>query len=275
MAITAIKLFNTGYCTHPEKIATGTGKWFKLAVFPSLCALIWHEQLGYMLFDTGYTERFFQATKAWPYRWYRYVTPVHLTPQATILQQLAALGIAATKIRYIFISHFHADHICGLKDFPAAQYICSQAEYTALQGLRGYTAVMQAFLPELIPADFASRAIFIENHAKINLSADLAPFTYGYDIFNDQSLIAIPLVGHSRGQFGLYLKINPAAYFLVADACWTIQALQTKQLPLKIAALITYDWQQYQHNISKLHQLYLHNSNIKIIPSHYHANDYP
>lgn len=58
------------------------------------------------------------------------------TPECKMLSSLEALGIKPEEIDYLYITHFHGDHIGGmLKDgecvFPNAQVYASQKEYDA------------------------------------------------------------------------------------------------------------------------------------------------
>lgn len=62
MKIKSLKLYDTGYCTHPEKIAYSKGSW-KQICFPATVGLLQHPELGYILFDTGYAGHFKEATK--------------------------------------------------------------------------------------------------------------------------------------------------------------------------------------------------------------------
>ncbi|MGQ0421948.1 MBL fold metallo-hydrolase, partial [Bacillus sp. HC-Mk] len=66
MKIKSLKLYDTGYCTHPEKIAYSKGSW-KQICFPATVGLLQHPSLGYILFDTGYAGPFKEATKKFPY----------------------------------------------------------------------------------------------------------------------------------------------------------------------------------------------------------------
>ena len=65
MLINKLKLYECGYCTHPEKVVLPNGS-LKRLKFPATVALLQHPTRGYILFDTGYAARFFQATKKFP-----------------------------------------------------------------------------------------------------------------------------------------------------------------------------------------------------------------
>ena len=261
-----VSWFKAGYCVHPEAVVTPGADW-KTIQFPAMFALIQHPT-GNLLFDTGYSDRFFQATARFPNRLYAMITPVFLQPQESAVEQLASKGITADSIRYVFVSHFHADHIGGLKDFPQATFICDRTGYEAVNQKQGMGALIAGFLPELLPSDFEERALFTDEMPRVKVIPGL--FETGFDVLGDRSLIAIELPGHATGQLGLLFRAQAGrqTYFLVADACWSSQAYRELVAPSAIAQIIFSDRAAYKSTLEKLHQLHLQHSEIQIVPTH-------
>ena len=98
------KLFEAGFCSHCERMTLNSGR-FKKTHYPALCALIKHPTEGYILFDTGYSERFYQLTANFPYSIYKNLTPVNIT--YSLKDQLMAQGIEPQEIRYIIIYYIY------------------------------------------------------------------------------------------------------------------------------------------------------------------------
>lgn len=260
-----ITLFNAGYCTHKEKIIIKSGKW-KTIKIPAIYALMKHPTLGYMLFDTGYSECFFNSTTKFPYNIYKKITPVYFDDNSlSAKEQLIQLGIQPSDVNFIIISHFHADHISGLNDFPNAKFICSKLAYDNIKSLNGIKAVTKAFIPELLPKDFINRVEYIEDKEIICIDN---LFEIGFDIFGDKSIVATFLPGHAIGQIGIFLNTRKRQIFLCADATWDSQSFLNKLLPHKIAFIIIPEKRKYVQSINKLHLLSQFNKNIIIIPSH-------
>jgi len=268
------KLFHTGYCTHNAKIALKGEASYEMK-FPAMVALLKHPNKGYILFDTGYTKRFYEETKRFPYSIYAKITPVYIKPEESILAQLAQENIFADDIQYIFLSHFHADHMCGLKDFPNSQFICSKEAYLSIKNKKDIGAVLSAYIPNLLPADFEERVSFIEDskttqmrNPSINTIIDVFQKPL-FDIFGDGSCIAINLSGHAKGQYGLIFENDKKeTIFLIADAVWRSVGYRENRPPSKLAYIIMDNATEYKENFEKMVQLHSLDKKIKIIPTH-------
>ncbi len=263
-----LTLLATGYCTQSEHMLFRDGR-RKTVRFPAIIALLEHPTAGPILFDTGYSERFFAETQRFPASLYRRLTPVYLHPEETAIHQLAARGIPATEVRTVIVSHFHADHVCGLADFPHARYLYFEDAYTAVCQLRGLQALRAAFLPGLLPTDFGERSQPVTLAQLKPLPPDYAPFTQGVDLYGDGALIAVRLPGHAAGQMGLFVQTNDGErYFLVADACWHSRAYRENGLPNPLVRLIFANWRDYCTSFDQIVQFHHQHPAVPIIPSH-------
>lgn len=263
-----ITLMAAGYCTHPEFVTIRGGQRRRVP-YPALFALLEHPEFGPVLFDTGYTPRFFNQTKRWPYSLYTKITPVYLDAAKTAANQIQARGIASADVRYVIISHFHADHVGGLADFPNAQYIYLSEAFNAVRRLRGFSAVKAGFLPGLLPPDFEQRSRPIEVAASISLPAQYAPFDRGFDLFGDGRLLGVHLPGHAHGQLGLFLDAeNMGPTLLAADACWHSRAYRELAWPHPLANLALADANAYRDTLQKLAALHQRRPDLHILPTH-------
>lgn len=262
-----IKIFNAGYCTCPEHLAIQNGRWKNIR-FPAMFALLEHPQLGRLLFDTGYSHRFFEETKSFPNRVYRWLTPVTLREEDLAIHQLASMGIKPNDVDYVLISHFHADHIAALNDFKKARYIFLPQAYEKVRSSHGLNAFSKAFLPGLIPNDFDERSVPIKIQQSILLDGEYAPFKTGYDLLGDQSIIAVELPGHAFGQMGIFARQSNDLFFFVADASWLKRGIIQNSPPHKIANLLFSDPTEYKNTLGKLHDYQNSHPSVHVIPSH-------
>lgn len=257
-----VKLLKVGYCKHCERIARKKGN-FKNVKFPMIVGLIEDDEKGNILFDTGYSEHFHECTSKFPDKLYALTTPVTLPENEKIENILKKENLTTDDINYVVISHFHADHISGLRSFNKAKFVCSKLEYEQFKSLSGIKAVKKGFLKGLIPDNFEERTTFVENLDKINLEKEKLPFKTGYYFSKDLSIVG--LEGHSLGQIGMFVKND---YFFIADACWFEETYKNLDLPSKITSFVFDNMKNYKKNVLKINELYKYNKNIKIIPSH-------
>jgi len=263
-----VKVFSAGYCTQLESMVIKGGR-YKNVKIPALFALIEHPTKGHILFDTGYSSHFYEATKTFPYKLHAWLIPVFCKPEEGPAQQLQAQGIDPRSIESIILSHFHSDHVAGLKDFPDAQFIYFENAYDAVKGKTGFDAVRRGYLPDLLPSDLEQRSSVVGDNSVIQLDDDYRPFEQGYDLLGDGSLVAVELPGHAHGQMGIFLQDEQGQHvFLAADACWYSQAYRELRYPHPLANLVQADGKAYKETLKKLHQLHKHRPDLLIVPSH-------
>ncbi|MFP3727946.1 MBL fold metallo-hydrolase [Priestia filamentosa] len=268
MKINSLKLYECGYCTHPEKIVYGKGEW-KTKKFPAIVGLLHHPERGYILFDTGYGQHFFKATKSFPYSVYAKLTPVFFEEEKSIKNQLLADGIAPEDIKYIVISHFHGDHTGGLKDFPKAKILTFEKAYNDIRDDSKFQALRKGCLFDTLPSNIEERMTFLDKKQMKTLPYEFKPFTNGYDVFNDGSLYAVDLTGHAIGQFGIFVHFNQhEPVFLCSDAVWLSESYKELVYPSFVTNFLTADIESYRQNIKKLHSLSLLSPHIEILPTH-------
>jgi glyoxylase-like metal-dependent hydrolase (beta-lactamase superfamily II) len=270
MTRVALHRLRVGACRHLECMAARGGRWTPVE-FPALCGLIRHPTRGWLLYDTGYAGHFFSATDTWPERLYRAVLPVEL-PAAEILSvQLARFGLTPADIGTVIVSHYHGDHIAGLRDFPHARFVALRADtehFAALAGKR-WRATLGGHLPGLLPDDYHARVDAADACPRRDLPTWLAPFDTGFDLFGDGSLLGVPLPGHSLGQLGLFIPdADGRPAFLVADACWSLPALRAGRMPSRLALFINAERRRYAHTFNGLAGIARREPGVALLPSH-------
>jgi glyoxylase-like metal-dependent hydrolase (beta-lactamase superfamily II) len=261
-------LLKVGHCSHPECVTQRGGR-LTTTRFPALVGLIVHPQRGPMLFDTGYSDAFFAATKPFPERFYRWVTPVTLPGDESLIEQLARHGYTPGDIKHLFVSHLHADHIAGLSDYANARFFAMRAEVDAMRRRSRIGALRRGFLPALLPANFEARLSFVEDFPRVRLADSMKPFVEGFDLLGDGSLIGVPLPGHTAGKMGVLFRAGDGRdVFLVADACWSLDAVKRDRPPTWIASQLFADKRAYLDTFYAVRQLLATRSDLLIVPSH-------
>ncbi|AFV00416.1 MBL fold metallo-hydrolase [Simiduia agarivorans] len=268
MNTVSVDFLKVGHCNHLACMAVRDAA-CQSTEFPSYCALISHPTLGHLLFDTGYANHFDSACARYPEKLYKQLLPIHLPHDEQLCVQLQQRHILPAQIAGVIISHFHGDHVAGLKDFPKARFIASRADCMHLQSLGRWRATTQGILPGLLPTDFWPRVQYADTFAPLDLPGWMAPFDRGWDMAGDGSLLLIDLSGHSAGQLGLLLPHSQQGpVLLCADACWSLPACQRGALPSPLVGFFTANWRRYKHTFTNLSTLSRREPELSILPSH-------
>jgi glyoxylase-like metal-dependent hydrolase (beta-lactamase superfamily II) len=152
--------------------------------FSDNCYLIRHSTAGYLLWDTGITDRLAalpqgQAVPPLRQTWYR---------RETLVAALAAIGVKPPDISYVAISHVHPDHVGNVDAFPEATLIMQRREWAAAMALP-----QKPFNPE--------RKTELLDGDK--------------DLFGDGSLIILSTPGHTVGHQSLLVHLTKTGYVLL------------------------------------------------------------
>lgn len=257
----SVSVVDTGFCTaRSNLVASGTG-WQEVACHAP-AFLLRHPEHGAILFDTGYAPRLLDAFAHWPDRLYKYATPT--TPGEPAVQQLARCGVAPDDVATIIVSHLHADHVAGLRDFPDAAFVVSREALALQQRSRGIDSVRRGILQRLFPEDFVARASAVENYP----DATLPHLGATHDLFRDGSVRLMPLPGHARGQIGALVHTARGDVLLCADGAWTSRAFRELRPPHWITGAIQDDTSALRRTLRAIHDFGLARPDVAILPTH-------
>ena len=161
--------------------------------FSDNCYLIHHSSVGYLLWDTGITDRLTalpegRAVPALGQTWYR---------SQTLVAALAALGVKPGDVRYVALSHVHPDHAGNVDEFPDATLIIQKAE-----------------------ADFLatqSQKPFATQHK-------MQPIEGDKDLFGDDSFVILSTPGHTPGHQSLLVHLAKTGYVILSGDAVHLQS---------------------------------------------------
>ncbi|NNM75993.1 N-acyl homoserine lactonase family protein [Sphingomonas sp. ID1715] len=152
------------------------------------CFLIRHPK-GMLLWDTGLTPDLIGATNG----------PAGMSLKQSIPDRLKALGLTPAQITYVGISHHHADHTGGAKDFSDAELLIGKGDLDALKAMK--------------PDDRAPAQLthWLTGQGKVT------PVTGDKDVFGDGSVIMLAMPGHTPGHSALLVKLASGYVLLSGD----------------------------------------------------------
>lgn len=263
MANIRLRILDTGYCLASEHHVFSGGAQREMHCH-ALVGLLHHPSYGYTLFDAGYAPRMLTATERWPWRLYRWMTPLRLDPELALAVQLPRIGVQPADIRRVIVSHFHADHIAGLRDFPNATIITTVEALVQVQTLRGVAALLRGLLPAVLPTDLMERVEPLPafgDHALPGLGPT-------HDLFGDGSVRLMHLPGHARGQIGALVYTTEGPLLLAADGAWTRRSIRERRPPAPVTSFFVDDMRTVRTTIDGLHAFMVAHPEVRIIPTH-------
>jgi len=259
-----VTFLQAGIVRAPERVF-GIGRRWKRVDIPALFALLEHPEFGPVLFDTGYSTRFYSATSKLPFLFYRMLTPPVISPEENAPAILARRGIQPEDVKWIILSHFDPDHIGGLRDFPSARIVCSSLAWSSVAGKLGIAALKARLLPGLLPDDIAARLVLLPEPA----GPDFDPFGATLDLFGDSSVLLVSLPGHADGHLGAIVRsLDGRSFLLCGDACWSMAALAKGGRGRGIHRFIAENRLQQHETYRKLDMVRDCLPDLEIVPSH-------
>jgi N-acyl homoserine lactone hydrolase len=136
------------------------------------CYIIKHGD-DYLLWDTGHS-----------------MTAPNVAPKVSIVDQLAKIDIKPEQIKYVGISHYHADHTGQIASFPKATLLIGAREWEAITSPKPAEGV-----------NFKPFESWIKGDSKVE------PQPTDKDVFGDGSVIMLRTPGHTPGHSSLLVKL--------------------------------------------------------------------
>lgn len=255
---TEVKLsqIKTGEASSSEYLVYNGGEIFKRSISNHTAFLVKHDD-EYILFDTGLGTKIDEQFKTDMPWWGKAVFSYeNVSPAA---EQLKKQNI---EIKNIFLSHLHWDHASGLVDFPSSKFHVPTIEMTEI------------YNPNIPP----KAAAFLKTQFDFNKNQwnsfefnkkEFMGFDESYDIFGDQTVVLIPLPGHTLGSAGMIVTTAAKKYFLIGDLVWRKKALETLSPKFFAASLIVDgNRDQVMKSIEKVLAFHKKYPEVEIVPTH-------
>lgn len=203
--------------------------------------LLQHPTFGPVLIDTGYSPRVTHAPgRSLMLRLYQKVLKARLNGQHLPAQVLRHQGYRPADVQRIIVTHFHADHVAGLRDFPNAQFILHRPSLDAILGASKWQNLRHGVFPELLPPDIADRVVDVTTRPIVEAPLGLGA---GRDLMGDNSLLGVDLPGHASGHFGICFAQMAQPLLFAVDTQWMLAALSQNRMPRWPATMVAADRQ--------------------------------
>ncbi|RYY93658.1 MAG: N-acyl homoserine lactonase family protein [Comamonadaceae bacterium] len=165
--------------------------------FTFSCYVVKHGS-DYMVWDTGYLPGSNPSA-----------------PKVSLGEQLATLGIRPEQVKYVGISHFHADHTGQLGTVPGATLLIGEREWAALRST-----------PPMAGANVAGFTHWLTGGGKVE------PQAADKDVFGDGTVMVLRTPGHTPGHQSLLVRLkDKGPVVLVGDAAHFHENYQSNGVP--------------------------------------------
>jgi N-acyl homoserine lactone hydrolase len=136
------------------------------------CYLIKHGD-EYLLWDTGHA-----------------MTMPNVAPKVSLVDLLAKIDVKPEQIKYVGISHYHADHTGQVSSFPNATLLIGKGDWEAITSPKPAEGV-----------NFKPFEAWIKGEGKVE------PVALDKDVFGDGTVIMLTTPGHTPGHHSLLVKL--------------------------------------------------------------------
>ena len=161
------------------------------------CYLVKHGD-DYLLWDTGHA-----------------MTAPNVAPKVSLVDQLAKLNLKPEQIKYVGISHYHADHTGQVGSFPQATLLIGKGDWDAITSPKPAEGV-----------NFAPFANWSKGEGKVE------PVALDKDVFGDGSVLMLYTPGHTPGHHSLLVKLQSGNYLITGDAAHFRENWESDGVPL-------------------------------------------
>jgi glyoxylase-like metal-dependent hydrolase (beta-lactamase superfamily II) len=251
-----IEVLETGYSSSPEAFVKLGGDLFKMQrmIHP---AILIHHPKGIVILDSGLGNEVEQEVQeaGWAMKLFPFKV-VRALGQQPRIQELK------DKIRFFVISHIHWDHISGLLDVPEVPIRILPAEKEFAMHTKNpyehgiFPPLVEKIKDRIQPLELTDTPY--ENFSK------------SLDLFGDQSIVVVPLPGHTPGSLGVFVNLpSGKRFFLIGDAVWNVDTAGNPQ-PRPLLAELFSDFDRHQARLTRrrLQELIEHSNEITLVPTH-------
>ena len=180
------------------------------------CYVIKHGD-DYMLWDTGHA-----------------MTAPNVAPKVSLVDLLARIDVKPEQIKFVGISHYHADHTGQVDSFPKATLLIGAREWEAISAPKPAQGV-----------NFKPFEAWTKGESKVE------PVATDKDVFGDGSVIMLATPGHTPGHHSLLVKLPEMGPVLISgDAVHFRENYDTDGVPS-----FNYDRSQTLASIGRIKKL--------------------
>lgn len=248
-----LSIIKAGKMPSRESFSFRGGRW-TMPYENGMAAILVRHPEGTILFDTAFGSKVSEHWKTIPKLMRALSSYIAETPVA---RQLENHGIDPDEIKMAIISHSHWDHISGLDDLPRLDVWMPRVELEFIRSHR-YPGLIDQMVDRLHihPFEFSNGPY--EN------------FDSSLDLFNDGSVVLVPLPGHTPGSTGMFVNLHSGRrYLFIGDLTWSREGIDLPaERPWLARFLVDMDDGEVRRSIVRVHALRQADASLVVVPAH-------
>jgi len=220
--VTGAVLASPDILIDPDNPRTPTAE-RKAQWVPSVTYLVEHPTQGRFLMDTGVSALALGpcAYGLRPFYW----VPCRTAAGRDVVARLHERGLSARDLRFVMMSHFHGDHVGGLKSLLSdglETVLTTPEEWAAVTS---WKSPLEGYLDDQVRGTYAVRTL---DRTEAVAMPHLGRV---WDLFGDGSVWLLPVMGHTRGQLAALLNTESGPLLLTFDASHIRSNLERRIVP--------------------------------------------
>ncbi len=250
-----LSILKAGYMQAQEIFSFRGGSFAPL--LSGMAAILVQHPQGDILIDTGFGSEVDAHYKTIPTLMQMLASYTKETPSA---EQLRANDYAFDKLRGIYLTHAHWDHVTSLPDFPGVTTYLPQSEMDFINSGDESAHLLRSFVEQ-------------GNAQLATYTLDDGPYEIlarSRDLYGDGSVVIVALGGHTPGSVGLFVNLPSGKRYLFAgDIVWAREGYQIPaERPWLARRLVDHNDAGVREAIVELHELHELHPELVIVPAH-------
>jgi N-acyl homoserine lactone hydrolase len=217
-----------------------------------------HPGAGHILIDTGFHSSVAVDPKKNLGRVGARAFPgIDMQQSQSVAAQLRAIGVEASQVRVVVMTHLHIDHASAMSDFPAATFLFSDREWEA--ATTGPRRWAHGYRQKQFDHAFDYRLLDFE----APVADSFATFGRSFDLLGDGSVRLVFTPGHTLGHMSVVLRLRGREVLIAGDAIYTMRALRESALPFR-----SEDEHLFRRSLKEIQRYAEHTPSALIVPGH-------
>ncbi|MEL6324100.1 MAG: MBL fold metallo-hydrolase [Pseudomonadota bacterium] len=172
---------------------------------------------GLFVVDTGETARIlnpeYAACDPGTGIFYRRNLQFSLGPDDELGPQMRRAGLDPDRVVNVIMTHLHSDHMGGMRHFPRAEFLVSEA------ASGGHTGALMC----RIPSSLNLRSVALSQ-------GQSGAFPASSLVTADGAITIVPTPGHARGHQSVIVQEDGVSVCMVGDAAFTLGQIETGEI---------------------------------------------